>query len=168
MSAFQSHTGQTLTATFHQFRADSPLLLKENPGSQEEISVVSFPYFLSFQSFFLSCIYFPFFSSSYFSFLPVCLWNWGGVFVAAWPAWLRWLAPLARLLPLRPPRSVPRPVRCGWGIKPSALCTFARRAGPRCPTPTTLWTTARPSKTAGPPNPPVCLVSCLSPCLAPR
>lgn len=82
-------------------------------------------------------------------------WAGGAVlfFIVAWPAWLRWLVPLALPLPLGPLRSVPLPVRCDWGIKPSALCTLARQAGPRCPTPTTLWTTARPSKTAGLPNP---------------
>lgn len=118
-----------------------------------------FPLFHSLIFFLLST--FPFFSSSYF-FISACVFviRGGGCFIVlAWPAWLRWLAPLAPPLPLRPLRSVPRPVRCGWGIKPSALCTFARQAGPRCPTPTTLWTTALPSKTAGPPNPPTLSVS---------
>lgn len=124
-----------------------------------------FPCFLSFGSFSLC---FLFSHHPIFSFLFVVLVGWGSLFVVAWPAWLRWLVPLAPLLPLRPLRSVPRPVRCGWGIKPSAPCTLARQAGPRCPTPTTLWTTARPSKTAGPPTPPVCLLSCLSPRLALR
>lgn len=73
--------------------------------------------------------------------------------VWAWAAWLRWLVTLVPLLPLRPLCSVPRPVRCSGGIKLLALCTLVRQAGPYCPTPTTLWTTARPSKMAGPPNP---------------
>lgn len=138
--------------------------------SEEKISVVSPRYFLSFYSFFsfLVFIYVPsFFFLIIFIFhfyLFVCgFGRWVGCFFAvAWPAWLRWLVPLAPLLPLRPLRSVPRPVRCGWGIKPSARCTLARQAGPRCPTPTTLWTTARPSKTAGPPNLPPCLSPLMS------
>lgn len=138
--------------------------------SEEKISVVSSRYFLSFYSFFsfLVFIYVPsFFFLIIFIFhfyLFVCgFGRWVGCFFAvAWPAWLRWLVPLAPLLPLRPLRSVPRPVRCGWGIKPSARCTLARQAGPRCPTPTTLWTTARPSKTAGPPNLPPCLSPLMS------
>lgn len=138
--------------------------------SEEKISVVSSRYFLSFYSFFsfLVSIYVPsFFFLIIFIFhfyLFVCgFGRWVGCFFAvAWPAWLRWLVPLAPLLPLRPLRSVPRPVRCGWGIKPSARCTLARQAGPRCPTPTTLWTTARPSKTAGPPNLPPCLSPLMS------
>lgn len=44
---------------------------------------------------------------------------------------------------------------------------LTRRAGPRCPSPTTLWTTARPSKTADlSPLPPS--VSCLHPSLDPH
>lgn len=115
-------------------------------------------FFLSIPSFFL--VFTSPFSHHLIFHFCLCVCGSGGcLFVVAWPAWLRWLVPLAPPLPLRPLRSVPRPVRCDWGIKPSALCTFARQAGPRCPTPTTLWTTARPSKTAGPPNPPTPSVS---------
>lgn len=147
------------------------LLLKENP---DRIRRKDFRCFIPLLSFFLfllffSCIYLR----SLFFFLIIFIFHfylfvcgfgrWVGCFFAvAWPAWLRWLVPLAPLLPLRPLCSVPRPVRCGWGIKPSARCTLARQAGPRCPTPTTLWTTARPSKTAGPPNLPPCLSPLMS------
>lgn len=163
MSAFQTHTGWTLIAAFHHLRPDSLLYCRKKiqTGSQEKLSFVSFPYFLSCPTFFL-VFTFPFSHHLYlFFFISACVFvvrGAGCFFIVAWPAWLRWLVPLAPPLPLRPLRSVPRPVRCGWGIKPSALCTFARQAGPRCPTPTTLWTTAPPSKTAGPPTPP-----CLSP-----
>lgn len=160
---FQTHTGRSYLNPFF-------LLIEEKRtymGSLEKISFVSVPDFST-----PFCLL-PLFSSTYLPFLPVCLWFGVGFLffvpppVTAWPAWLRWLVPLAPRLPLQPLHSVPRPVRCGWGIKLSALCTLARQAGPHCPTPTTLWTTARPSKTTGSPNPPVCLLSCLSPCLAP-
>lgn len=161
---FQTHTGRSYLNPFF-------LLIEEKRtymGSLEKISCLSPWFFYSFLS-----VYFPFSHQLIFHFcLCVCDSGWGFCFlspppVTAWPAWLRWLVPLAPRLPLQPLHSVPRPVRCGWGIKLSALCTLARQAGPHCPTPTTLWTTARPSKTTGSPNPPVCLLSCLSPCLAP-
>lgn len=117
---------------------------------------------------FFVCLFFFFCSSFYFHlvscfffvvfgvfFSPACLWCGVCIFfpflVSACPAWLRWLVPLAPLLllPLVPSFSAPRPLRYSRGIIPSALCTLVRQTGPPCPTPTTLWTAARPSKTAG-------------------
>lgn len=147
-----SSASQTRTAVFHH-------LLKENP---DRILFVSSLYFLSLIPSFLYLL--PLFLIILFFHFCLCVCGSGGCcfFIVAWPAWLRWLVPLALPLALRPLRSVPRPVRCGWGIKPSALCTFARQAGPRCPTPTTLWTTAPPSKTAGPPTTPLSVSSHVS------
>lgn len=162
---FQTHTGRSYLNPFFLLIEGKRTYM----GSLEKISFVSVPDFST--PFFLFTSPFLINLSS----ISACVFVIrGGVFVfcppppvTAWPAWLRWLVPLAPRLPLQPLHSVPRPVRCGWGIKLSALCTLARQAGPHCPTPTTLWTTARPSKTTGSPNPPVCLLSCLSPCLAP-
>lgn len=87
--------------------------------------------------------------------------------VLACPAWLRWLVPLAPLLPLRPSFLVPCPVRYSRGIKPSAHCMLVRQTGQPCPTPTMLWTTFQPSKTAGLPiSPPLSVLSSMSLCFA--
>lgn len=94
--------------------------------------------------------------------LPVCVcFGFGAdvfifISVSGWAAWQRWLMPLVPPRPLRRPCWAPRPVLSDSGTKPSAPCPLSR-AGPLCLTPTTLWTTTPPSKTAGLQTPCPCL-----------